>query len=693
MRQLRLCTLIVTLVCLWAVPTSATITSNSSASRCEATEDSCPAPLAIFFEAEGATCADDDCDDAEFDNESFHKLSYKWTFGDEKGETWIASGQNKNIEYGPLAAHVFDDSGTYSVTLEIWSNTETYSATEFTIYVDDPDTVFAGTDTLCVADGTTPVQGVGGCPSGAAVLDEDDVDDAIETAINTDGRHRVLFKAGDTFTVNDISIIEEDGPGIIGSYGAANGGKATFDGLACNCTVFKPDNNPIDESGAGRTDDWVFMDLEILQDENDIDAKIVFEFAANIGDPSRGNDSSWENVLFYRIDRPSGNSCFIQGGTGQARSVVNGGSLSKEGVTGLFIVEVNCAGWQNQIYVATQYGAILGSSVSGAPLPIGGTGTLHLFRIGSSGRWGHILIAHNQFLKHSTLSTTIRCDHDEIPILPCEFMVFRGNYHEDTHEDSTSSVNVGFEPMDPTVDHRLRDIIIENNLFEVKVHTSAKTTTIRNNIFTLYGSQPHGTINVGDTNGRCNLAGWCDDFMVYNNSAVILPCIDLYDTGGPPQTSGNPDGDCDIDPTESVATSDDSFNMLKAVSVADMNWWFTNNVYWNVGTSSDVESSGACTGGGTCADNIGPDTLASSPFADSTPEVTMLSDWYLTGPSASDAIGQGTDLGFQVHRDMEGKIRPGADSLFDIGAFELDGIDESAGQQSVGASFIGASFN
>ena len=73
---------------------SAAITPSATASRCTATEEVCPAPLAIFFSARGTTCTTSECDDDPFDNEAFHALSYKWGFGDPEAGNWAVSGKD-----------------------------------------------------------------------------------------------------------------------------------------------------------------------------------------------------------------------------------------------------------------------------------------------------------------------------------------------------------------------------------------------------------------------------------------------------------------------------------------------------------------------------------------------------------------------------------------------------------------------
>ena len=53
--------------------------------------------------------------------ERFNNLTYKWNFGDIGSETWNAwDGASKNEDWGPNAGHVFENPGTYVVTVVIW---------------------------------------------------------------------------------------------------------------------------------------------------------------------------------------------------------------------------------------------------------------------------------------------------------------------------------------------------------------------------------------------------------------------------------------------------------------------------------------------------------------------------------------------------------------------------------------------
>ena len=148
------------------------------------------APLYVFFDATATTAA--------ATNRPFHELEYRWDFGDAASGSWTSTpgmpNLSRNQATGPVAAHVFESPGTYTVSLTALDGAAP-ATKSVQITVADPDTVFAA-NTLCVGN-SQPVAGSGGCPAGAAVLASCDFDAAINN--NIASRKRILFRRGDTF--------------------------------------------------------------------------------------------------------------------------------------------------------------------------------------------------------------------------------------------------------------------------------------------------------------------------------------------------------------------------------------------------------------------------------------------------------------------------------------------------------------
>jgi len=179
------------------------------------------APLAVTFDALSTTAP-------ALTSLPFSEIYYSWTFGDTAGgATWdygTQPGVNlKNEAIGPVAAHVFETHGSYTVTcwafyLDSGGTLHTGSSTT-DITVTDPDTVFAS-NTIYISQSGVPVPGVDdGVPPGANVQ-QVTTWSTIATLAQT--YKRILLKRGDTW-VSTVQVgldqISRAGPGIIGAYG------------------------------------------------------------------------------------------------------------------------------------------------------------------------------------------------------------------------------------------------------------------------------------------------------------------------------------------------------------------------------------------------------------------------------------------------------------------------------------------
>lgn len=172
------------------------------------------APLAITFDSLSTTSTQ-----TAF---PFCFVNHKWNFGDTAGgATWSQGTQpgvnSKNLASGPVVTHVFETPGTYTVTLTCQDDLNTSSRTA-TVTVTDPNTVFAGTSTICISQNSLPVVGVNGVPAGAAVQQVPNWT-TVQTLAQT--YKRILLKRGDVWTDSGQVTLgaAHAGPGIIGAYG------------------------------------------------------------------------------------------------------------------------------------------------------------------------------------------------------------------------------------------------------------------------------------------------------------------------------------------------------------------------------------------------------------------------------------------------------------------------------------------
>lgn len=164
------------------------------------------APLVVHFSA-GLTPSTPEA-------QPFHDYEYSWDFGDETDGTWGTSGKSKNSDKGPVAAHVYETSGTLTATLTVRDGSGVIDSETFTITVSDPDVVFSGTNTTCIS--TT--SDFSGCPAGANQVTTSDLS---VLSSYTDAGERVLLHRGSSWTVNsNIAFPRNAGPVHIGAYGS-----------------------------------------------------------------------------------------------------------------------------------------------------------------------------------------------------------------------------------------------------------------------------------------------------------------------------------------------------------------------------------------------------------------------------------------------------------------------------------------
>lgn len=154
------------------------------------------APLAVDFDAWDFPAVSSD--------RGWERAHFAWDFGDPGAGTWPTNGRDKNLDEGPIAAHVYETPGDYTWTLTVTDEDDTVSTYSGTINVTDPDVVFAGTDTICVS----AAGDFTGAPTGALEVTSSDFD-ATLVAYLASGK-RILFRRGETFTLDTEVDLEAD---------------------------------------------------------------------------------------------------------------------------------------------------------------------------------------------------------------------------------------------------------------------------------------------------------------------------------------------------------------------------------------------------------------------------------------------------------------------------------------------------
>lgn len=186
-------------------------------------------------------------------NRIYHEFQFEWNFGDATaaGQTWsqgpLAGVASKNIAYGPNAGHVFEEAGTYTVTLTVRDPSGLLGAVSRTVVitVTAADTVFSGSNTVCLSTGTDFT----GAPAGATTVPSATIAN-IQSAL-TAGK-RVLLKRGDTWDTTTTTTVTS-AIGLLGAFGSGNRPKIRMTGTVGGL-VFST------------ASDWRVVDVEVTSD-------------------------------------------------------------------------------------------------------------------------------------------------------------------------------------------------------------------------------------------------------------------------------------------------------------------------------------------------------------------------------------------------------------------------------------------
>lgn len=182
-----------------------------------ATRTTGTAPAGVIFEATGSSPA------ASVDS-PYHDLHFTWDFADAGAFENVASdlpwGRSKNSAYGPVACHVFEAPGVYTVTCVARDGVNLPRVATLTVTVDDPDTVFAG-------DATAVISASGDFSGKPPDAVEFTTFSAAFAATKSKSHQRYLFRAGETFVNPHVAIGGSGERLYIGRFGT--GADPVFD--------------------------------------------------------------------------------------------------------------------------------------------------------------------------------------------------------------------------------------------------------------------------------------------------------------------------------------------------------------------------------------------------------------------------------------------------------------------------------
>jgi GT2 family glycosyltransferase len=308
-------------------PAGAAITLSLEASRAQGV-----APLAVFFDASGTK--------AEGSTRPFQDLAYCWEFGDPRSGDFSTTGQSRNQARGPVAAHVFETPGTYTVKVRARDASGRVAERSVSVTIDDPERVFAGQGTVCFS-------GAGnfdGCPAGASRVTAQ-VLSALKGHVQPN--RRLLLRRGESFRADAALPINNQGPGIVGAFGKGARPKIISQKSGI------PDGPVIDVSHGRRPDasDWRFVDLD-------------FEDPTHGGPLALAVNGRASNLLLLRV-----RAAALSGGVAAAVDIIdywrNEGVTRQDIVDGFFIQDSEFSEIEGYTaYVAARRFALLGSGAS-----------------------------------------------------------------------------------------------------------------------------------------------------------------------------------------------------------------------------------------------------------------------------------------------------------------------------------------
>ncbi len=568
------------------------------------------APLAVFFDATGTT--------ATTTLLPFHELEYRWHFGDigPGAGTWPTGSRpgvsNRTEATGPVAAHVFETPGTYTVCLTVTDGTNTADGA-VTITVLDPDVVFSGTNTICFSNGSSFT----GCPNGAR-LESSSTDFATVLGLAATGK-RLLLERGGLWTASASGVVRFTGPGTLGAYPVNGAGARPIVRASGDIRILQ-----LSSGSTPGISDWRIMDIEIDGNGNANSLGVDALGGINQVTLLRLNVHHVHNA--FRL-----NSFFLDGFN-------NGGSPGHSLWDEMAIVDcvtTNILGVSAalSVYASAKRFVMLGNDMDNS---FGGEHTVRLPSIvrgvisnnnlkgqgaGAGGKHAFTLRA----AVHGAAGVEGGSDTQYVVVSDNRFFGAPG-----------SQQTVMYGPQ-ATADERVIDVITERNWFTSSSNTQlalllfAREQTIRNNLFDLTGGAEHIGVRV---NGSLNIS---DRVRVQNNT-IYSPDVDTNFIGVMVSAAG--------------VTNVTVRNNLAYAPNDSQRWMF------------DDPAGVVTAAGNTCDSHRCQTRLTTSPnFVSGTP--TLPDDFRVAAPSY--AIDGGAAV--SVHSDFFRVSRP-INGAWDIGAFE-----------------------
>lgn len=410
----------------------------------------------------------------------FHDYEYRWDFGDPSSGVWGTDGESKNEAKGPVAAHVYDQPGTYTVTLTTYdTDRSVLDADTYSVVVQDPDVVYAGTLTTCVNSSVD--SDFTDCPSGANHVQTDDVTSLVGYA---DAGERILFKRGDEWNVPTLPAWPDSaGPLSFGAYGTCIARDAY--GICANAPILRTPNSFF---GMDHNQDYRIYDIRfegsVLGGTMDMQRGLFYQLDIENSSNTPLGWSHWNDGTPLTIDLLAIVSCRVLDSeehalyAGGERIAVIGNHFDDSGNSHLTRV------WQ-------AYKSVIQHNIYSHPNTNNLNGRLALKLHGPGyrpeGVWGA------ETLELCPLSQAGGCLENSTQYVVVSDNDFGGTAYQ-----------VSISPQDTVTDSHLSDIIFERNrimagfdqgnaLTTTSLVVEAEEVTIRNNIFDTTGAAENVT--------------------------------------------------------------------------------------------------------------------------------------------------------------------------------------------------------
>jgi hypothetical protein len=571
-------------------------------------------PLMVFFDATGTTDTS-----VKANATSFQDVHYSWDFGDSgasgTGSTW-ANGSNpgrnsKNTASGGVAGHLYMTNGSdQSFTITVTADNGTNAAScQLGITAYDPGGAngFAGANTTCVSASGTPTPGVGGCPSGAAVLSTSAVATAFSGALGN-GK-RVLFKCGDTFSAHQ-AFVGTVTKFTIGAYGGCENTQTnrpifSFSGSA--------DGSVILLLGVGSMVPGDGRILDIDCEGNGLASQGCTSFAGN-------NNRIPYQMTQYNL-RSNGSRSNFYWSHGAQMALIGSVATGMQNSIGTFInIDGNGTGtWTGSPINNLNYQALMGNSLAGTGDT--GTGGDEAVRIGAC---MFCVFANNTFKDGNTVGATFKLfesnnngpggSQTNFAGIPVQFVEISDNLF--TGQSGAQLAEVS--PQAGSFDERFYDIVIERNLF-IETHDnlgnflllSGERETVRDNVFFTNAGFAHPSfynVQIAERDGtNCGTA----------------PCPSAAQTTQHAEVYNNTGYALSFRFPQSLI----AFSNAAMSGAAGSNSWVQNNLYYSVGSGATVVTD---SGAGNTISNNTPNTSANPAMVNATGSFSVLSDFQPT---------------------------------------------------------------